>query len=173
MARTVIESLVVEFEGSVSGLAAASRTARRLIRSVAQRLQQVRFAALSAGGHVEGVILHEFIERDVHHRGLADLASVGDMRQRKAGLAAHADAFVALPGGLGTLEEVSEILSFRKLGLHESPVVLVNTLGFFDPLVAQIEQSIENDFDDDEVRGYFALTEDPVDAVRLCSGGRS
>ena len=75
-------------------------------------------AALAAGGRVEGVILDRFIVDDVHHRELDVLVTVDDMRARKAGLDERADAFVALPGGYGTLEELAEILSLRKLGLH-------------------------------------------------------
>ena len=91
-------------------------------------------AALAAGGRVEGVILDSFSR--VAHRGLHALDVVGDMRERKAGLARRGDAFVALPGGFGTLEEVSEILVERQLGFHHKPLVLVNADGFWDPLLA-------------------------------------
>jgi uncharacterized protein (TIGR00730 family) len=156
--------------------------ARRLGREVADRghvliygggrtglMGAVADAALAAGGRVEGVILREFIEQDVHHMGLAELYTVDDMRARKAGLDERADAFVALPGGLGTLEEVAEILSFRKLGLHHRPVVLLGPGGFFAPLVAQVERGIENALDAPKVRDYFRVCEDPVEAVRLCA----
>jgi hypothetical protein len=123
--------------------------------------------ALEAGGTVRGVILRDFIEQDVHHLGIDELYSVDDMRARKAGLDQRAEGFVALPGGLGTLEELSEILSFRKLGLHHRNLVLLNTQGFFDPLLAQIERAIADRFDRPEVRGFFAVTEDPRAAVDL------
>ena len=122
-------------------------------------------AALEVGGRVQGVILRDFIEQDVHHLGLEELYSVDDMRSRKAGLDERADGFVALPGGLGTLEELAEILSFRKLGLHHRPVVLLNVAGFFDPLLAWIERAVEERFDDPEVRDYFRVTDDPARAV--------
>jgi uncharacterized protein (TIGR00730 family) len=125
-------------------------------------------AALAAGGLVHGVILREFIEQDVHHRGLAELYAVDDMRARKAGLDARADAFVALPGGLGTLEEVTEILSFRKLGLHHRPLVLLNLRGFFDGLVAQIERGIAEELDAGSVRGFLRATGDAEAVVDLC-----
>jgi uncharacterized protein (TIGR00730 family) len=125
-------------------------------------------AALEAGGVVEGVILDAFVGMDVHHRGLHRLDEVDDMRARKRGLEERADAFIALPGGLGTLEELTEVLSFRKLGLHTRRVVLLDTDGFFQPLVAQIERSIRDGFDDAEIRDAFALTDDPDLAVRLC-----
>jgi len=96
-------------------------------------------AALAAGGVVHGVILREFIEQDVHHTGIAELHLVEDMRSRKAGLDHRADSFVALPGGLGTLEELAEILSFRKLGHHHRNMVLLSSERYFDPLVALFE----------------------------------
>jgi hypothetical protein len=125
-------------------------------------------AALESRGLVHGVILREFIEQDVHHTGIAELHSVDDMRARKAGLDARADAFAALPGGLGTLEELTEILSFRKLGLHHRPLVLLNLEGFFDGLVAQIERGIELHFDDTQVRSFVRVTDDPGAVVGLC-----
>ncbi len=91
-------------------------------------------AALAAGGRVEGVILDSFSR--VAHQGLHALETVGDMRTRKAGLARRGDAFVALPGGFGTLEEVSEILVERQLRFHTKPLVLVSPDGFWDPLLA-------------------------------------
>ena len=92
------------------------------------------------------------------------------MRERKAGLDAGADAFIALPGGLGTLEEVAEVLSFRKIGLHQRPVVFVNTEGFFDPFLAQIDNAIAAELDTGEVTRYFAVTRDPREAVELSEG---
>ena len=79
---------------------------------------------------------------DVHHTGIAELHTVTDMRSRKAGLDERADCFVALPGGLGTLEELAEILSFRKLGHHRRRMVLLSTDRFFDPLLALFERAI-------------------------------
>ena len=125
-------------------------------------------AALAGGGVVEGVILDAFVGMDVHHRGLHRLDQVSDMRARKRGLEERADAFIALPGGLGTLEELTEVLSFRKLGFHTRPLVLLDTNGFFQPLIAQIEHGIREGFDDPELREGFAITEDPEMAVALC-----
>jgi uncharacterized protein (TIGR00730 family) len=127
--------------------------------------------ALAEGGAVEGVILREFIEQDVHHLGLDELYAVDDMRSRKAGLDERADAFAALPGGYGTLEELSEILSFRKLGLHHRPVVLLNTAGFFDGLLAQIDRAVADSFDDEAARRYLDVTDDAHAVVTLCEAG--
>ena len=124
-------------------------------------------SALLAGGTVEGVILRRFMDAGVHHEGLSSLVCVDDMRERKAGLDAGADAFIVLPGGLGTLEEVAEVLSFRKIGLHQRPVVFVNTEGFFDPFLAQIDNAIAEGLDSKEIGRYFAVTRDPREAVQL------
>jgi len=124
--------------------------------------------ALEAGGTVHGVILEAFVASDAHHRGIDALHRVGDMRSRKQGLDERADAFIALPGGLGTLEELAEILSFRKLRFHRRRLVLLNTRGFYDALIAHLEHGIAEGFDRDEVREYFAVTDEPERAVALC-----
>jgi len=126
-------------------------------------------AALAEGGVVEGVILDAFVESDHHHRGLARLDLVGDMRARKRGLEEAADAFIALPGGLGTLEELAEVLSFRKLGFHARPLVLLDTDGFYQPLVAWLERAIADGFDKPAVRDYLRVTDDPERAVAWCA----
>jgi len=128
-------------------------------------------AALAEGGRVHGVILDAFVAAGVHHEGIEELHQVTDMRSRKRGLDERADAFIALPGGLGTLEELAEILSFRKLGFHARPLVLFDTAGYWGPLVAQLELAIEERFDKPEVRDYFAVTRDPEEAVALCEAG--
>jgi uncharacterized protein (TIGR00730 family) len=128
-------------------------------------------AALAQGGRVHGVILDAFVAEGVAHEGLHELVLVTTMRLRKQGLDERADAFIALPGGLGTLEELAEILSFRKLGFHARPLVLFDTAGFWAPLVAQLELAIEERFDKPEVRDYFAVTRDPEEAVALCEAG--
>jgi hypothetical protein len=127
-------------------------------------------AALAAGGLVHGVILREFIEQDVHHTGLSELHTTHDMRSRKAGLDERADCFVALPGGLGTLEELAEILSFRKLGHHQRKMVLLSTERYFDPLVALLERAIADGFERSGIRDYLRVTQDPGAVVPLCEG---
>jgi uncharacterized protein (TIGR00730 family) len=101
---------------------------------------EVADAALAHGGRVEGIILDTFAR--VAHERLHVLDTVGDMRSRKAALAHRGDAFVTLPGGFGTLEELSEILVERQLGFHEKPLVLVDVDGFWQPLLTLIERQI-------------------------------
>ncbi len=130
-------------------------------------------ATLDGGGRVEGVIFDRFIESDVHHRGIHELESVPDMRSRKAGLDVRADAFLVLAGGLGTLEELAEILSFRKIGLHERPFVLLNTRGFYDPLLEQLERFIAEGFDKPGIRDYVVVAAEPAEAVACCEAAEA
>jgi uncharacterized protein (TIGR00730 family) len=103
-------------------------------------------AALEAGAHVVGVIPQSLQEREVGHQGLSELHVVDTMHQRKQLMAQHADAFVALPGGIGTLEELFEVWTWRQLGYHDRPIGLLNTAGYFDPLIAFLTQTVTADF---------------------------
>ena len=103
-------------------------------------------AALAAGGLVHGVILREFIAQDVHHTGLSELFEVDDMRSRKAGLDQRADAFVALPGGLGTLDELFEVLTLRQTRYHDKPVGLVDQDAYWAPLLAACRHMVDAGF---------------------------
>lgn len=98
-------------------------------------------AALSVGGEVIGVIPVGLQEREVAHDRLTRLHVVDDMHQRKAMMAQQAEAFVAMPGGLGTLEELFEMLTWRQIGIHEKPVGLLNIDGYFDHLLAFLDQA--------------------------------
>ena len=90
-------------------------------------------AALAAGGEVIGVLPKALMEREIGHRGLTELRIVGSMHERKALMADLADGFVALPGGIGTLEELFEVWTWAQLGLHAKPCGLLDTDGFFAP----------------------------------------
>jgi len=103
-------------------------------------------AALEAGAHVTGVIPRSLQEREVGHPGLSELHVVDTMHQRKQLMAERADAFVALPGGIGTLEELFEAWTWRQLDYHDRPIGLLNTAGYFDPLLAFLAQTVETDF---------------------------
>lgn len=95
-------------------------------------------ATLGAGGHVTGVIPRHLVQREVAHEGLTELLIVDDMHQRKARLASLGDCFVALPGGSGTLEEFFEAWTWYRLGLHDKPCALLNTLGYWDGLLTML-----------------------------------
>lgn len=103
-------------------------------------------AVLAAGGHVTGVIPEALVAREVAHAGLSDLRIVPTMHVRKALMADLSDAFIALPGGWGTFDELFEILTWSQLGLHRKPVGILNVHGYFDPFMALIQHSIEEGF---------------------------
>ena len=96
-------------------------------------------AALSAGGEVIGVMPQHLVDREIAHDRLTRLDVVDDMHQRKARMAGLADAFIALPGGAGTLEELFEAWTWGQLGLHAKPVALLDVDGFYAPLISQLQ----------------------------------
>ncbi|MGV3723906.1 MAG: TIGR00730 family Rossman fold protein [Actinomycetota bacterium] len=103
-------------------------------------------AALAAGGEVIGVIPEALLEWEVAHQGLADLRVVRSMHERKALMADLSDAFIALPGGFGTFEELCEVLTWSQLGIHAKPVGVLNVAGYFDPLLALFDHAVEERF---------------------------
>ena len=98
--------------------------------------------AMAAGGEVIGVIPRAVFAREVPHTGVQHLIEVDSMHERKARMADLADAFVALPGGVGTLEELFEVFTWQLLGLHDKPVTLLDPDGFYDPLVDQLDRIV-------------------------------
>ena len=118
-------------------------------------------SALEAGGQVVGVIPEAIAEREVAHHGLTDLIVVGSMHARKAMMAERADAFVALPGGLGTFEELLEVLTWSQLGIHQKPVGLLNVAGYYDPLLALIDRAITDRFMPADHRGLLIDAAEP------------
>ena len=103
-------------------------------------------AALAAGGEVIGVIPQELVDRELAHGGLTELRIVGSLHERKALMAELADAFVALPGGFGTLDELLEQLTWSQLGLHDKPVGLLDVESYWRPLVAVARHATEEGF---------------------------
>jgi uncharacterized protein (TIGR00730 family) len=118
-------------------------------------------AALTAGGEVVGVIPQALVEREIAHAGLTDLHPVKSMHERKALMSDLSDAFVALPGGAGTLEELFEIWTWGQLGHHEKPVGLLNVAGFFDALIAFVDHQVEERFMRVEHRNMLIVEDDP------------
>jgi uncharacterized protein (TIGR00730 family) len=107
---------------------------------------EVADAALAGGGTVVGVIPDSLMRREVGHRGLSELHVVTTMHQRKQMMAERADAFVALPGGVGTFEELFEVWSWVQLGYHDRPVALLDVDGYYEPLLAFLDRSVEQGF---------------------------
>ncbi len=125
--------------------------------------------ALSAGGRVVGIMPRFMRELEWDHAGLHDLHVVEDMHTRKQRMLAEADAVVALPGGSGTLEELLEVITWKRLGLFEGSIVLVNVRGFYDRLVALLEHAIAEHFMDARHADMWQLVarpEDVLDALR-------
>jgi uncharacterized protein (TIGR00730 family) len=103
---------------------------------------EIADAALASGGRVVGVIPTGLFEREITHRGLTELHEVASMHARKQLMYDLSDGFVALPGGLGTLEELAEVATWSQLGLHAKPMVLLDVDGFWDPLTAQLDRMV-------------------------------
>jgi len=103
-------------------------------------------SVLAAGGEVVGVIPETLMRREVGHRGLTELHVVQTMHQRKQMMAERADAFIALPGGIGTLEELFEAWTWRQLGYHDEPIGLLNVGGYYDPLLQFMQRTVDEGF---------------------------
>ena len=127
---------------------------------------QLAQAALENGGEVIGVIPRELHERKVAFSGLTDLRVVESMHERKALMAELSDGFMALPGGLGTLEEIFEILTWAQLGMHGKPCGLLNVAGYFTPLLAFLDRVAAQGFIDAAHRSMILTAEDPEELLR-------
>lgn len=118
-------------------------------------------AVLSAGGSVTGVIPQALEEREIAHVGLTDLRIVGSMHERKAMMADLSDGFVALPGGMGTLEELFEILTWSQLGMHKKPCGLLDVGGYFGQLLGFLDHMVAERFLRPEHRALLLVDDDP------------
>jgi uncharacterized protein (TIGR00730 family) len=112
-------------------------------------------SVLAAGGEVVGVVPERLTSREIAHRGLSELHVVGSMHERKALMSELSDAAVALPGGLGTFEELLELATWTQLGIDVKPCGLLNVHGYFDPLVAMLDRAVEQTFLSSEHRGIL------------------
>ena len=127
-------------------------------------------AVLAERGEVIGVIPGTLVEREIAHRQLTELRVVDTMHQRKAGMADLADAFVALPGGLGTLEELFEIWTWGQIGLHAKPYGLLNTAGYYDPLIEFLDHAVREGFVREAQRSALFVSSDPDELLDLLTG---
>ncbi len=121
-------------------------------------------AVLAGGGAVTGVIPEFLHEAEVGKQDLTELLRVGSMHERKMIMAERSDAFVVLPGGFGSLDELFEILTWRQLGLHDKPIVVVNTEGYWTRLIETIDHIVDEGFARPENRDLFSVV-DTVEAV--------
>lgn len=163
------------FSGSSAGRAAEYReAATRLGSLLADRgiglvyggaavglMGAVADATIASGGSVTGVIPQALVEREVAHMGLTDLRIVGSMHERKALMAELSDAFIALPGGIGTLEEIFEAWTWTQLGTHAKPCAVLNVNGFYDGLLGFLDQVVDQAFLKPVHRGMLLDSSDP------------
>lgn len=133
-------------------------------------MAEVANAALAAGGEVIGVIPRALVERELAHRGLSELHVVESMHQRKALMAELSDGFIALPGGLGTLEELFEVLTWLQLGFHAKPCALLNRDGYFDHLLAFLDRARHDGFMSEATRALLLDSDDFAALVEQITG---
>jgi uncharacterized protein (TIGR00730 family) len=125
---------------------------------------------LAAGGRVTGVVPKALEGREAAHRGLTDLKVVSSMHEREQLMFDLADAFVAFPGGFGTMEEIIEMLTWKQLGIHGKPVVFANIGGYFDPLLAQFDRAIASGYARAEDKILYAVASDSKAILTFLEG---
>lgn len=130
-------------------------------------------AVLDAGGQVTGVIPHALTIQEIAHTRVTDLRIVGSMHERKALMAELSDAFLALPGGYGTLEEFCEVVTWAQLGLHQKPCGLLNVTGFYDPLLAQLDRQVTEGFLSQTMRTLVIEAKEPEQLLAALKAFRS
>lgn len=174
------------FCGASAGRSAAYREAAQdLGRALAERgiglvtgggrvglMGAVADAALAAGGEVDGVIPRRLVDREIAHRGLTRLHVVDTLHERKAAMADLADAFIALPGGLGTLEELAEVASWAQLSLHDKPIGLLDVDGYFAGLLGFLDHAVEEGFLAPDHRMMLVVDREPGRLIEALSSRR-
>jgi uncharacterized protein (TIGR00730 family) len=164
------------FTGSRRGAAPAyADAAKALARDLAARgfglvygggkvglMNVIAEAVLELGGHVSGVIPNALVSKEVAHTGLSELRVVASMHERKALMAELADGFIALPGGIGTMEEFFEVLSWAQLGIHNKPCGLLNVAGYYDPLIKFLDGAVTQDFVKPKHRALLIVESEPA-----------
>ncbi|MEM7103509.1 MAG: TIGR00730 family Rossman fold protein [Bacteroidota bacterium] len=122
---------------------------------------QVADTAIQHKGHVIGII-PEFMEKiEWGHNGISELRIVGDMHERKKKMADAVDAVIALPGGCGTMEELLEVITWKRLGIFTKPIIIINTKGYYEPLIAMLKKSIEEKFMGGRHKGMWKVINTP------------
>lgn len=126
-------------------------------------------SALEARGKVTGVIPRFMVEQNWHHKNLTQLIETETMHERKSLMAKLSDATIALPGGCGTMEELLEIITWKQLGLYLKPIVILNTNGYYNPIIEMLDKAIENNFMRKEHKKMWEVANTPEEAVELLS----
>jgi uncharacterized protein (TIGR00730 family) len=133
---------------------------------------EVADGALAAGGQVTGVIPRALLDKELGHRGVQRLLVVESMHERKAKMAELSDAFVALPGGFGTFDELCEVLTWNQLGIHAKPCAVLDVQGYWRPLLAQFDAAVEHGFLRPENRALLLAEDDPRRLLERLSNWR-
>jgi len=176
MNRNHPERKICVFTGSRHGASSAyADAAEQLARDLVERgfglvygggnvglMNIIADAVLELGGHVTGVIPNALMSKEVAHRGLSELRVVNCMHERKALMAELSDGFIALPGGIGTMEEFFEVLSWAQLGIHNKPCGLLNVSGYYDPLIEFLDRAVSQDFVKAKHRALLIVEHEPV-----------
>lgn len=176
MNRNHPERKICVFTGSRHGASTAyADAAEQLARDLVERsfglvygggnvglMNIIADAVLDLGGHVTGVIPNALVSKEVAHRGLSELRVVNSMHERKALMAELSDGFIALPGGIGTMEEFFEVLSWAQLGIHNKPCGLLNVSGYYDPLIEFLDHAVSQDFVKPKHRALLIVEHDPI-----------
>jgi uncharacterized protein (TIGR00730 family) len=129
-------------------------------------------SVLKAGGEAIGVIPEHLMNREIGHKRLTKLHIVRSMHERKALMADLSDAFIALPGGFGTLEEFCEVLTWSQLGLHAKPCGIVNVLGYYTPLLAMLDHAVEQNFLKPQNRALVLARDTPSELLQAFESWR-
>jgi uncharacterized protein (TIGR00730 family) len=130
-------------------------------------MRTVADAVMAEGGSVTGVIPTFMVEQGWHHTGLTELIEVKDMHERKQKMADISDAAIALPGGCGTLEELLEVITWKQLGLYLKPIVLLNTDGYYDPLLQMLQRAVDENFMRSQHAAIWSVASTPEEAIDL------
>lgn len=125
-------------------------------------------ALLEEGGKAIGIIPQFMIDQNWQHTGMTELIVTPDMHERKEKMAAMNDACIACPGGVGTLEELFEIITWKQLGLYLKPIVILNIDGYFDPILAQLQRCIDEQFMRPQHGACWCVASTPEEAVNFC-----
>ncbi|MDO4929726.1 MAG: TIGR00730 family Rossman fold protein [Bacteroidales bacterium] len=126
-------------------------------------------ACLAAGGEAIGVIPRFMVEQGWQHDGMTRLITTDDMHRRKETMAEMSDACIALPGGVGTLEELLEIITWKQLGLYLKPIIVLNTAGYFDALLAQLDRATDEQFMRPQHKQIWRVAQTPAEALELAA----
>jgi uncharacterized protein (TIGR00730 family) len=130
-------------------------------------MRKVEDGALDNGGKAIGIIPQFMVDQNWHHPGLSELHITGSMHERKQMMANLSDAVIALPGGCGTIEELSEIITWKQLGLYMNPIVILNINGYYDHFIAQLQTAIDEHFMSGMHASIWSVATTPEEAIEI------